>query len=97
MQVQVKCARSVVRRGSTNHVCRIGGENSKAVPPTLRVTEPRSRKPHVALRNMMGDPSSEAVLTGLYEQNSESGIQSGPSILAKECRVAFKNPVVSGR
>ncbi|GBP24848.1 hypothetical protein EVAR_14181_1 [Eumeta japonica] len=42
---------------------------TKAVTPTLRVTEPRSRRPLVALRNLSEDPSGEAVISGLFEQN----------------------------
>ncbi|GBP97345.1 hypothetical protein EVAR_103858_1 [Eumeta japonica] len=67
MQVQVTKVRKVGRAGVVVQTTSAESAEKirKAVPPTLRVTEPRSRKPLVALRNMMGDPSSEAVLTGL--------------------------------
>ncbi|GBP47279.1 hypothetical protein EVAR_38043_1 [Eumeta japonica] len=63
----------------------------KAVPPTLRVTEPRSRRPLVALRNLSGDPSGEAVISGLYEQNLRTRHPEWTiERIKKSCRVAFK-------
>ncbi|GBP97322.1 hypothetical protein EVAR_103835_1 [Eumeta japonica] len=71
MQIQVSGVRKVGRAGviiqttSTEAAERI----KKATPPELRVTEPKSRRPLVALHNMMGDPTNEAVLSGIFEQN----------------------------
>ncbi|GBP97326.1 Uncharacterized 50 kDa protein in type I retrotransposable element R1DM [Eumeta japonica] len=56
-----------------------------------RVTEPRSRKPLVALRNLSGDPSGEVVIMALYEQNMRIKYpDSSLDRLKKSCRVAFK-------
>ncbi|GBP97355.1 hypothetical protein EVAR_103868_1 [Eumeta japonica] len=71
LQVQVSKVRKVGRAGVVVQTTSVEAADKikKAVPPTLRVTEPRSRRPLVALRNLSGDPSGEAVMTGLFEQN----------------------------
>ncbi|GBP63884.1 Uncharacterized 50 kDa protein in type I retrotransposable element R1DM [Eumeta japonica] len=93
LQVQVSKVRKVGRAGVV--VQTTSGDAAekikKAVPPTLRVTEPRSRRPLVALRNLSGDPSGEAIMTSLFEQNLRIKHPEWPlERLTKNCRVAFK-------
>ncbi|GBP63892.1 Uncharacterized 50 kDa protein in type I retrotransposable element R1DM [Eumeta japonica] len=93
MQVQVTKVRKVGRAGVVVQTTSAESANKirKAVPLTLRVTEPRSRKPRVALRNMLGDPSNEDILTGLYEQNLRVRDPTWTlERLKQACRIAFK-------
>ncbi|GBP65860.1 Uncharacterized 50 kDa protein in type I retrotransposable element R1DM [Eumeta japonica] len=93
LQVQVSKVRKVGRAGVVVQTTSVKAADKikKAVPPTLRVTEPRSRRPLVALRNLSGDPSGEAVMTGLFEQNLRIKHPEWPlERLVKNCRVAFK-------
>ncbi|GBP23611.1 Retrovirus-related Pol polyprotein from type-1 retrotransposable element R1 [Eumeta japonica] len=93
MQVQVSKVRKVGRAGVIVETTSVEAAEKlkKAVPPTLKVTEPRSRKPLVALRNLLGDPSGEAVITALYEQNMRIKYPDWSlDRLKKSCRVAFK-------
>ncbi|GBP96303.1 Uncharacterized 50 kDa protein in type I retrotransposable element R1DM [Eumeta japonica] len=93
MQVQVTKVRKVGRAGVVVQTTsdEAADKIRKAVPPTLRVTEPRSRRPLVALRNLSGDPSGEAVISGLYEQNLRTRHPEWTiERIQKNCRVAFK-------
>ncbi|GBP28871.1 Uncharacterized 50 kDa protein in type I retrotransposable element R1DM [Eumeta japonica] len=93
MQVQVTKIRKVGRAGV---VVQTTSEESaekikRAVPPTLRVTVPRSRKPLVALRNMLGNPQNDEVLNGVFEQNLRVKHPTWTADRFKAaCRVAFK-------
>ncbi|GBP97339.1 hypothetical protein EVAR_103852_1 [Eumeta japonica] len=94
MQVQVTKVRKVGRAGVVVQTTSAESADKirKAVPPTLRVTEPRSRKPLVALRNMLGDPSNEDIFTGLYEQNLRVRDPTWTlERLKKACRIAFRS------
>ncbi|GBP65870.1 hypothetical protein EVAR_85138_1 [Eumeta japonica] len=93
MQVQVSKVRKVGRAGVVVETTSVEAAEKlkKAVPPTLRVMEPRSRKLLVALRNLSGDPSGEVVITALYEQNMRTKHPDWSlDKLRKSCRVAFK-------
>ncbi|GBP39492.1 hypothetical protein EVAR_32424_1 [Eumeta japonica] len=93
LQVQVSKVRKVGRAGVVvqTTLAKAAEKIKKAAPPTLRVTEPRSRRPLVALRNLSGDPSGETVMTSLFEQNLRVKHPEWPlERLIKNCRVAFK-------
>ncbi|GBP21027.1 Uncharacterized 50 kDa protein in type I retrotransposable element R1DM [Eumeta japonica] len=92
MQVQVTKVRKVGRAGVVVQTTsdEAAEKIRKAVPPTLRVTEPRSRRPLVALRNLSGDPSGEAVISDFMNKFAHRHPEWTIERIQKSCRVAFK-------
>ncbi|CAH2083508.1 unnamed protein product [Euphydryas editha] len=61
-----------------------------AVPPTLKVTEPRGRRPLVAIRNLRVDSTADSLLEDLQTTNLSDDPEWTLEKKRANCRVAFK-------
>ncbi|KAL0859562.1 hypothetical protein ABMA27_010704 [Loxostege sticticalis] len=92
IQVQVDGLRKV---GNAGVVIQTTSQESarrfrEAIPPTLRVTEPKQRTPLVAVGTISGDPDPKEMLATLHEQNLREDSCWPLERLLKEAKVAFK-------
>ncbi|KAL0809256.1 hypothetical protein ABMA28_011475 [Loxostege sticticalis] len=92
IQVQVDGLRKV---GNAGVVVQTTSQESarrfrEAIPPTLRVTEPKQRHPLVALGTISGDPDAKEIIATLHEQNLQEDSCWPLERLQKEAKVAFK-------
>lgn len=62
----------------------------EAAPPTLKATDPKSRKPLVAIRNLRSDPNAADVLEDLYRINLAEDENWPKEKVMSQCSVAFK-------
>lgn len=76
----------VVRTASASAAAKL----KEVAPPNLKVTEPRVRKPLVAIRNLRNDPKDEDLLEDLYRINISDDATWPKERLLRECRVAFR-------
>ncbi|CAG4957519.1 unnamed protein product [Parnassius apollo] len=61
-----------------------------AVPPSLKVSDPKSRRPLVAARNLRSDPPATDFLEDLYRINLSDDPDWPKDKFNESCRVAFK-------
>ncbi|KAL0858747.1 hypothetical protein ABMA27_011220 [Loxostege sticticalis] len=92
IQVQVDGLRKV---GNAGVVIQTTSQESarrfrEAIPPTLRVTEPKQRTLLVAVGTISGDPDPKEMLATLHEQNLREDSCWPLERLQKEAKVAFK-------
>ncbi|CAH2065213.1 unnamed protein product, partial [Iphiclides podalirius] len=96
--IQVQSVRKVgnsgviVRTASASAAAKL----KEAAPPTLKATDPKVRKPLVAIRNLRCDPKSEDLLEDLHRINLADDPAWPKDRLSKECQVAFKKGRLDG-
>ncbi|CAK1602621.1 unnamed protein product [Parnassius mnemosyne] len=61
-----------------------------AVPPSLKVSDPKSRRPLVAVRNLRSDPPATEFIEDLYRINLSDDPDWPRDKFGESCRVAFK-------
>lgn len=69
----------------------------KAAPPSLRVQEPKKRRPLVALQGLQGDSPQEEVQKSLYDQNLRKNPKWTLETLKAHCKIAFKKDCSVGK
>lgn len=69
----------------------------EAAPPTLKVTDPKSRRPLVAIRNLRKDHDGEKVMQDLHAINLAEFPEWNMKKLRESCKVAFKKGRRGGR